>query len=211
MTTIHSILINSNPLLQAGRNVRATRTSKSRQYAACLVATVTLSTVERVAQALIEHEAVVADLTPILEGLLATWGWKDHAEVEAIHQAAKKPWFDALFAAEQAFRDSKGPNHYSMTAADRKAVQAQIIAQGHVDPYAQKEHTFLELARKLENAQRGAAHIKEQDLKVGQQFVLSWHKNVSNAQKALGSASVDYYRGRGYSVEIRTDIEVTTK
>lgn len=213
MTTIHSILINSNPLLQSGRNVRATRTSKSRTYGACLVGTVSVSTVERIAQELIEHEAKIAELTPVVESLLASLG-KTVEEIGDIHREASKPWFEALFAAERAFRDArKGSkwDFYSLKDADREACKAQIIAAGFVDPYAQKEHNFLELHRQLETAQRGAAHIKEQNLTVGQQLVLSWHRDAGLAQSALGSGNAQWYVSKGYSVEIRTDIEVTTK
>lgn len=208
MTTTHTIHLNLNPLLQAGRNVRATRTSKSRKYGACLVATVTASTVERIAQSLIEHEATVAELTPVLEGLLAAWGLKSYAEVEAIHEARTKPWFDVLFPAERAYREARGRSHVGLSDREREAVKAQLVAQGHVDPYAQKEHAFLEMARKLRGALKSIAHIKEQNLTVGQQMVLSWHRDADMAQKALGSAQ--HYRERGYAVEVRTDIEVTT-
>jgi hypothetical protein len=210
MTTIHSIRINSNPTLQAGRNVRATRTSKSRTYKACLVATATVQTVEQVAQSLIENERTVADLTPVLEGLLASWGMKHHSEVEAMHTARMKPWFDVVFPAESAAREARG-RYANLTDADREAVKANLVAQGHVDPYTQKEHAFLELARKLEAAKRSVAHITAQDIKVGQQMVVSWHKDVSNAQKALGSRDAQHYTSRGYKLEIRTDIEVTNK
>lgn len=211
MPTVHSIKINQNPKLQAGRNVRATRTSKSRKYSACLVATVTLRTVERVADALIEHERTVAELTPVLEGLLASWGLKSHAEVEAIHDAATKPWYDVLFKAERAYREARGQSYVGLSDREREAVRASLVAQGHVDPYAQKEHTFLELARKLKTAMHSVAHIKEQNLQVGQQFVVSWHKDMANALKAMASASTGYYRERSYSVEVRTDIETVSK
>jgi hypothetical protein len=210
MTTIHSISINTNPLLQAGRNVRATRTSKSRQYKACIVATATAKTIERVTAAWVEHESTVATLTPVLEGLLAAWGLTSHAEVEAIHQARTKPWFDLVFPAERAARQAKG-QFANLNDADRAAVKARLVAQGHVDPYEQKEHAFLEMARKLKAAMHAIAHIKAQNLMVGQQLVLSWHKDISNAQKALGAHDAGHYRSHYYALEIRTDIEVTTK
>jgi hypothetical protein len=212
MATIqHSIQINTNPALQAGRNVRATRTSKSRRYEACLVATVTVQVVERVAAALVEHESTVATLTPVLEGLLAAWGLTSHAEVEAIHEARTKPWYDVLFPAERAYREGRGRPHMGLSDRERAEVVASLVAQGHVNPYEQKEHTFLELARKLKGAMHAIDHIKEQNLTVGQQMVVSWHKDRANALKAKASAGSCYYRERGYSLEIRTDIEVTTK
>lgn len=213
MTTIHSIRINTNPLLQNGRNVRATRTSKSRQYGACLVGTVSVAVVERVAQELVNHEAKIAELQPVVENLLATWG-KTLQEVEAIHEAAKTPWYTALFAAEAAYRDARRGRQggfYSLTPADREAIKAQIIAQGAVDPYAQKESTFLLVQRQLETAQYGAARIKAQNLTAGQQLVISWHRDAGLARQAMGSGNAQWYVSKGYTLEIRTDIEVTTK
>ena len=210
-TTVHSIQINSNPLLQAGRNVRATRTSKSRTYGAVMVATATQRTVDLVAHDMAAAEAIVVELKPVVSALLASWG-KTHEQVMAEHKAHVDAWFTPLFAEERRLQDLEaGPRWRGLSEATKAQAIANVEATGIVDPYKQTQHAYLEMARKLESAERSVANAKARNVIVGSQLVISWHKNISNARKAEGSRLAKHYQERGYTLAIRTDIEVTTK
>jgi hypothetical protein len=64
------------------------------------------------------------------------------------------------------------------------------------------------MARRLHAAERAIAHIKAQDLKAGQQLVVSWHGTIPTARTALNSSNCKHYRARFYTTEVRTDIEI---
>jgi len=207
MTTTHTIRINSNPLLQNGRNVRATRVSKSRQYGACVVATATQKTVDDIAIGLADHEAKVRELTPLVIAAQLEAGGISYKEAEAQHSALVHPWYTALFANEQKVRNHA---YLPLTVAQKEKAQAMTIAEGVTDPYTGPVNAFIDLYRKLDSAQRSVAHIKAQNVVVGQQLVVSWHRDAGMAQKAMGH-NAKHYAARFYALTIRTDIETVSK
>ncbi len=98
-----------------------------------------------------------------------------------------------------------------MSEATKTQAAANLEAQGILDPYKQPQNTYLDLARKLQQSERTVQNHTARNIVVGAQFVVSWHKDVNNARKALASRDAGFYTGKGYSVAIRTDIEVKTK
>ncbi len=215
MTTTHTVRINSNPLLRNGRNVRATRVSKTRQYAACIVATATQKTVDDIAVGLADHEAKIESLTPVVQALLEQGGYESVQAFKAAHDAACKPWHQALYDEEGALREAAKAanrgNYRQLTHAEYAQAKTNLEARGLLNPWTGLMGSTYENVRHLEMAQFSANRIKEQSIVVGQQLVVSWHRDAGLAQKAMNSRDVGHYTARFYTVEIRTDIETVSK
>ncbi len=209
MKLVHSIeVLNVNQNLTHGM-VRATRTtSQGRRYTAALVVTVTARAVELETTRLLEAEREERAAAAALAVLLAETGMTVEA-ARAEHEAAIQPWFDALFANERKLQEGRTGLARSLSPSERERAKAMTIAQGIPDPYVSQTHAILE----LDDARARNAHVvkrlTERALKVGDQSVLSWHKDLANAQKALGGGSAQALRPEGMTVEIRTDITIT--
>ncbi len=207
MQTTHRIVINENPRLQCSTHVRAQRVSKTRQYSACVVATATARTIELKVTDLANHEAEIERIRPLLADAQAAIGGLTVEEAEKAHEVLAQAWFKPLFANEAKLRSPR-PS-YGLSDAQRAKAVEMTEAEGFTNPYTQPVHAFLELVRNLKGHESRARYIREQNLKAGEQMVLSWHRDASMAQKGL--ASQTHYMARGYELAIRTDIEVTTK
>jgi hypothetical protein len=207
MTTHHSITLKENALLQHSRNVRSTRVSKTRQYGACVVATVTARTVEKAVSRLLEHEAEIKRLRPLVEAAQKAAGGISVDEANVAHNALTNIWYTPLFENEALLR--KPRPSYGLSDAQRDQAIEMTEAQGFQNPYKTPAWTFLELERELRSHELRAKRLKDQNVQAGQQMVLSWHRDAGLAQKRVAQQS--HYIAEGYALEIRTDIEVTSK
>lgn len=206
-TTTHRIAINENPRLQCSTHVRSTRVSKSRQYGACVVATATLRTIQMKASSLIEHEDAIERLRPLVAAAQVSIGGLSHDEASAAHEVLAQAWFKPLFANEAKLRSPR-PS-YGLSEAQKARAVEMTVAEGFTDPYKTPIYDFLQAVRELKAHEYRARFIREQNLKAGEQMVLSWHRDAAMAHKGL--ASQTFYMEQGYSLAVRTDIEITTK
>lgn len=210
MKLVHSIeVLNVNANLTHGK-VRATRTTQGRRYTAALVVTVTARAVELETTRLLEAEQAERTAAAALSVLLAETGMTVEA-ARAEHKAAIEPWFDALFANEKKLRDGRTLRAHGLSPAERERAEAMTVAQGIPDPYACQTHDILELDDARVRNAYVVKRLTERALKVGDQSVLSWHKDLANAQKALAGGSAQALRQEGMTVEIRTDITITER
>ena len=209
MKLLHEIQgLQVNPNLTHGM-VRATRTSQSRRYTAALVLTATPRAIELEVTQLLEAETQRDAAEKALNALLAQTGMTVES-AKAEHDAALKPWYDALFANEHAIvaaRRAQSGGYSPFTDSDRAAAKAQTLAQGHQDPYVSQTFDILELEQTRSRNAFKAKRLTERALKTGDQSVLSWHKDVANAQKARAQAG--HHLQDGYTIEILTDITIT--
>ncbi len=208
MATVHRIKIQENPHLVQGA-VRAIRTSKSRVYGACVVGTATAKRVEDGVLTHADNLKAFAAVEILVSELVVKAGMTVEA-AKAHHEAMTKPWFEALFANERAFINARkrSGQYYPLTPTDREDVRAATVAQGHVDPYTGVVHELLEAAQRMRGLERAIEWHEKLNVKVGDQFVAAWSRDVGLAGKALASW-VKHYGPKGYTFEIRTDIEVT--
>lgn len=56
-----------------------------------------------------------------------------------------------------------------------------------------------------------AANVRNRNVFVGEQIVVSWTMDVEGAQKSLAKPKARLLLAKGYTLEIRTDFEVVTK
>jgi hypothetical protein len=172
-----------------------------------LVATATSATEDWLANELAKHEAEVVRLQPLVEAAQAVIGisW---AEANAAHEKLVHPWFTALHINEDKIRRTL-PRYTQLSNAQRERAIEMTVAEGFQNPYTGPVSDFLNLHHELERNTRQAAHLRGLNLQEGQQIVLSWHRDETLAQKAIVSHS--HYLSRGYTITVRTDIEVTIK
>lgn len=201
MKTTHCIVINENPRLDSPNAVRV---SSTRQYGACVVATVTAQTIAWVEAQVAEHEAEVKRLQPLVDAALQAIGGISYAEAKAAHKLLESPWWPALFLNEKQLMRS---GHCGLSNAQKAEAVRRTVAQGLTNPYDHPLWTYLQLIHSLDNHTARAARYRWQEVKEGQQLVLGWHRDEAMAQKGLGRHK--WYVSMGYALTVRTDIEIT--
>ncbi len=204
-TLIHTVSIQENPHLRNG-TVSARRESKTRQYLACLVATVTQKVVDDRLQAIETIKTKQAKDQALLEELTARLGLTvEEAKVQ--HDKAADVWMEAFHTArEKLWAEEQGKPH---RPGFNQRLDAIVKAQGYQDPYKTDVYAIVNAAFRLRNY---PASIKalSRPIAVGDQMVLSWHSTAAQASKALNTVS-KHYSDRGYEITIRTDIEIVSK
>lgn len=206
-TTYYRVEIQENKGLDY-RQVRNPRSSVGkRTYSACVVATATLATVEHETNQLMAAETALARTDAELVALKARMGLTVE-EATALHTAALTVWWALVRTYEDKVREGRVGLARALTDADRKRAKDLATADGHLDPYLPgNPHDLVELDRQNQNARRSIAHYTKRNVKVGDQMVVSWHKDVNAAQKGLKDAQ--YLRQTGFTLEIRTDVIVS--
>ncbi len=209
MTTFYRVAIQDNANLTYCR-VRNPRSSAGkRHYTACVVATATVQTVELMAQKLMEAETALVRSTQELVSLTNRLGMSC-AEAQQAHEAAQRAWWDLLHGYENKVREGRQGMSRVLSDTDRKKAKDMAAADGHLDPYLPGQaYDIVETNRFVENARHSIDFHTKRNIKVGDQMVVSWHKDVQAAQKGLVDAQD--LKKNGFTLEIRTDIEVTTK
>jgi hypothetical protein len=212
-TTTHTIKINENPRIRAN-TVSAKRVSKSRMYEACVVATATAEGVADIAIGLADHEAKVAELTTAVAAALTACGFKTAEEFKAFEDQHGAPWLRACLATEKAMRDAKqaanGGRWSQLTLAEYAECDVKTAATGLVNPYGGDYGALGKLIQSLRQHTYSVAHIKKQNVQVGDQLVVTWCRTAALADKAART-NAKWYGPRGFVLTVRTDIEVTTK
>lgn len=205
MALIHTIaLVNERSL---NGTVSSTRTSASRRYTACVVATATAEAVRLDQAWRAAEQAALAEAQAKLAEAQAQTGLSiEAAEVE--HARLVGRWCnrkDGLYATEERLRRERGVTLWAPFPAD--AAKRDLIARGFVDPFDGTGVGAVVMAN-----QQVAVHSYDlacrPPVALGQQGVVTWCGSVALAQKALGSHGAKYIASLGYSLQVRTDIEV---
>jgi hypothetical protein len=212
-TTTHTIRINENPRIRAN-TVSAKRVSKSRMYEACVVATVTEQAVADRALKLADHEARVVELKPALDAVLKANGYGSVEAFEAAHTAAVQAWYGPRHEARMKRSNERGAEtgnrFYFLTDAEGAEVEAALEATGLVNPTAGVMNTLHQLVRTLRGHEQSIATHKKQNVQVGDQIVVTWCRTAALAHSAL-KTNHKWYGPRGFSLAVRTDIEIVSK
>jgi hypothetical protein len=173
-----------------------------------------VKTVEDIALGLADHEAKMAELTPVVESTLKANGYESIEAVEAAYDAAGKAWYSPFseerHKIEAAVSAVTGKMHFA-TDEERRQAEAATEARGFVNPYSGTLAMLMKLVRQLKGHTQAVARIKKQNVQVGDQVVVTWCRDAGLAQKALRSHDAGHYAARFYSLAVRTDITVTSK
>lgn len=216
MTTIHTF--------HTAQGTKVTRKSQTREYAACLVATVTDEVVKQLRADVRACEKAVPEAEAKLAGLLVEQdttveaATARHEDENSNAGGTGKSWHSLQFDEVRAI-NAETPNGYNPNC--HNLAPERLKARGIVDPY-RKDGPFAvvnaamnvrEAKRRLETARKKLAETN-----VGDQEVLSWHLTLSNAQKALDAQGGKkaysrtplpvVYREKGYRVSYETTFEV---
>ena len=211
MTTYYRVEIQENKGLVYGQVRNPRSCAGKRSYAAAVVATATVRTVEYEAGRLMEAETTIVRQTALLASLTARMGLTVD-EATAQHEAAQKAWWGVLHKYEDKVREGRVGMARALTDADRQRAKDLAAVDGHHDPYLPgTAHDIVEAQYRLKNAQRTAEHVRGQNIKAGDQMVVRWSKDPSNAQSFVGTAEAGWLRERGYTLEVRTDLTVSDK
>jgi hypothetical protein len=198
MAYVHTIQIDDG----RGGRVTEKRTSARRQYLACIVATVTETTLGVHAVERAKMATELADWRLKLEARKAALGLTV-PEAEERHEAARLRWYkpgDGFLEVLDRYRGVGGQDRR------HEAARQEMVSRGHEDPYdvagpwgvCEADHKVTGLAAGLA---RGCPPV------VGSQCVVSWHGTVALAQKSVGS--LKWLVSRGEALSVRTDITIT--
>jgi hypothetical protein len=206
MAIIHTIRLQNevkNPRCVTG----STRRSETRQYAACLVATATEASVALAAEKLVAIKGALIGAEIALATLEAERGMTA-AEARLQNKVEHDRWYDAgkIFEVERTLRALSVWSTQARKDTEA-AAKEKLVAAGFVDPYDPTSTWGLCLAGDRVNDLRYKVE-KHRERTLGEQSVLSWHLTAANAEKALGGRDASYFRDRGDTVEVRTDIEI---
>lgn len=208
MTTIHTFT--------TAQGTTETRKSKSRQYRACLVTTVTEKVVESNRESNRESIAKLQNELVGLKAQLATVEGQIGLSAEEAQVAFKadqdKDWFPKLWDMEKVVGTEMGLTNRAKKQISAEATK-RLAAQGILDPYRKDgPYAVVKVSSDIDRIERALEQaIKHQtylESAIGHQGVLSWHLTVPNAQKALGGRDAEGCRKTGYTVTISTDFEV---
>lgn len=219
MALIHTIEINETKAHRSGV-VKATRKSATRRYGACLVATATEGTITKHREILKRYEAKAREAEAALKDAEAA-----HCMTVAAARAQFKSedereggsWFARLFAERDLVRDAAAkragvnPDDWRWRFDQRDAIERQAVAnlaaRGEPDPYRKGgPHDVISAAQAAKSAARTVTGFRMPAL--GDEVVISWHRDAGLASKSAGSRTAGYYTERGWRVSVRTDIEI---
>lgn len=212
MKIVHSIALVSEKKVSG--TVTATRTSTSRQYTACIVATTTERSLQITAAKKVEMEANIVAKEAALGAALAKYPGMTVASAEAEHKALSEQWYsheDGYFATADRMRKECVASGKS-TWIQEGEIKADLFARGKKDPFDRNSsYAICHAAIELKGAQSALEwHVKRMPA-LGSQGVLSWHATPALAQKALSSREAQHFAKLGDTIEIRTDITIVKK
>lgn len=164
-----------------------TRKSEGHVYEACLVMTYTERSAEGRVEARIAGERELEEAIEERAKVRAETGMTD-AEARAKYEEQKEAWYSKAIPRDIRYEDEAK------------------VKLGYVNPYKTAYSKQCDIVSRIDRLER---YLREwQPVKVGDQFVISWHHTVGNAHKASNGQTAQYERKRGHSVNIHTDIEV---
>jgi len=221
MTTIHTF--------KTAQGTEETRTSKTRAYQACLVATVTEATRTYYQGKIQEALDKAAELEAKLVAMEAERGMTlAQARAKQDEEMAVRDWFSTLWAEKKAMAVEHGYKTTDSSLIKESEAVARLASKGILNPWREEGPHGLVCLAECACYQRDTAKGYEKDLEaavVGNEQVVSWHLSVNNAVKALGQpgpfvpkknrwgiptrpSDADMFRTKGCTVAIRTDFEV---
>ena len=182
MSTIHSIQVSDGN----GSTYTATRTSKTREYAACVVRTVTEASIAIDLANHAKAEADIAEHTATLDARKAQFNM-DLDGATAVYEAQKTAWYARYF--NDGMLKACNYNH------DRAEIElAKLLPNPHD---VTGTYGIIDAQHKLDSAKNNLA----KPIRVlGAQTVESWHRNTTLAHKALAT-----YHARGDKFTVHTD------
>lgn len=187
------------------------RVSESRAYTACVVVTVTETTIRLNGERCIAAGKSYEEWTAKLNERMAALGMTVE-QACAQHDADSARWYDKTegsFATFDKLRMAAGKPHAHITQFE-KAIKRDMIARGFADPYdTNGAYGIREAHFEATRLARILADWKAPLL--GSQRVISWHSTPALASKAMGSREASTYRESCYALSVRTDITVTEK
>lgn len=210
MTTyLHTIpLVNERPILP---RVSSRRQSKWR-HEACLVVTTTQRTLDIEASTRARIEAQLADAQAEFSRLQGLLGLTPDA-AQVTDQARVDAWYGPggyERVLRQIREELQAPNSL-WTAEDEQAARElakeELTRRGLADPLDPNGPHWLLVAASACEAYKWQL-AKRPVLVIGSQAVVSWHQTKASAHK---NPDLNFWRKRGYDVEVRTDLVVIEK
>ncbi len=191
MTTIHTY--------RTSQGTTETRTSKTRAYAACLVAVVTEAVRAKWAAEKAEAEAKLVAFRADLAKLVA----ERNQTVEQASAASKiekenplgdgKSYFQHLWACKEEIAAEWGyneTNRWKVAHESEAEAQIRLTARGIPDPWRKDgPNALTDLDHQVRSTERAIKYLAEKlaTEAVGHERVESWHLSITNARKALGT------------------------
>lgn len=203
----HTIKINAERRING--TVSAQRVSETRTYAACVVATVTETTIAKMTAEFEQLKADIVTLEAELQALEAKLGLTADQAVARYEVLRAERNTPEMEAARKAIRERFNDGTYMYVFNNREAIVAAQVAEGCADVWNEPVAEIIYVASKLESRrQTVAAGIKLPE--VGAQSVISWSSTPALAAKDLKSHLRPGKRlfSLGYAFEVRTDIKV---
>ncbi len=189
--------------------VNAHRVSENRTYTACVVATVTETTIAKVTA---EFEALKADVVTLeadiqaLEAKLGLTVDQAVARYEVLRAERNTPEMDA---ARKAIRERFNDGTYMYITNNRAAIVAAQVAEGCADVWNEPVADLInKIGTLCSRRQTIAAGLQLPE--VGAQSVIAWSGTPALAAKELKSHLRPGKRlfSLGYAFEVRTDIVI---
>jgi len=208
MAIIHTIKLDKASKRNKGV-VTAKRTSQSRTYGACLVVTTTDASVADDQRRKAETLAKLLKAETLRDALLAALGMTVE-QARALCKEASDRWYnneDGFFATNKRIRTERTGSPRGYVSGLDNLSKADLLARGFVDPYADGGPNSLIATHNVVECLTDAL-ATWQDMEAGGQSVISWHRDVSLANKAVGGREARYFTSRGDTVVVRTDIDV---
>jgi hypothetical protein len=188
------------------------RTATSRLYSCCIVATATEETIRQDVAMVAKERECLAKAEAKLAELTAKTGLTPE-QAAAEYKAIQDRWYkdeNGFFPTQKRItneRLAKGiGTSFSHFSEDRDQAEAELEAAGVVNPYKAPAREVTETAHSVSTRRAWLAQYTP--VKLGEQDVVSWHRDTALAMKALGSRTAEWKRKGGYTLAVRTDIAV---
>lgn len=191
MTTIHTYTTTQGTV--------ETRTSRTRAYAACLVATVTEAVRAGWTAKKEAEEATLVTLRAELAALVVARS-QTVEQAQAQHKVETdnprgdgKCYFHSLWDLRDGITAEWGyteENRWKVRNEAEAEAKVRLAAQGVQDPWREDgPNALVTLDHRVRSSERTIKYLatKLATQAVGHEEVLSWHLSLSNAQKALGT------------------------
>lgn len=220
MTTIHTF--------HTLQGTKETRKSKTRQYAACLVATATEETFENRRNEIAATRAALTEHQAKLVAIETERGMTLAEATEAYEAERAKDWHGTLWAMQDTIREemslAKGSGDaYRAKAQIEAEAKKRLAEQGFLSPWRDGgPHDIVAAGSAVQLTQNQLDRLVNDLTKMskhkGYQEIISWHLTLQNAQKSLratgGSKAwsvvppAEVYRQKGFKITIETTFEV---
>jgi hypothetical protein len=195
--------------------VRPTRKS-NRRYAACLITTSTLRSVQIANANLQEKQRALRETEDKIDKLSYQTGLT-YAAAKELLRKQEREYFDAYHLEYAKIRNELATSN-DVRDRVRTAIYRQkdihsetrkvLLARGISDPgFDNPVYTLVKAHETLQFLKKFIAEWKP--LEVGSQAVISWHSTLEHAKRALSGATAGCWRQRGDMVEVCTAIKVT--